>query len=123
MTVASIVLAVLLALGFLPLGVLKALAVAAMSRRAEHFGYSVPAFRGIGALEIAGALGVLGGIVWSPLGAAAGIGLALLMIGAVFTHVKVGDGVSEYAPSIGVGVLALAYVVTVFGTPLTLQEF
>jgi hypothetical protein len=77
MTVASIVLAVLLALGFLPLGALKALAVAAMSRRAEHLGYSVPAFRGIGALEIAGALGVLGGIVWWPLGAAAGIGLAL----------------------------------------------
>jgi hypothetical protein len=37
--------------------------------------------------------------------------------------VKVSDRVSEYAPSIGVGVLALAYVVTVFGAPLTVREF
>ncbi|MFI7665620.1 DoxX family protein [Nocardia sp. NPDC049526] len=118
MTVASVVFAVLLAIGFLPLGVVKVLAVADMRRRAEHFGYSVSAFRGIGVLEIAGALGVLAGLVWWPLGVAAGIGLVLLMIGAVITHVKAGDGVGEYAPSIGSGVLALAYVVTVFGAHL-----
>ncbi|WP_433522678.1 DoxX family protein [Nocardia pseudovaccinii] len=118
MTAASIVFAVLLAVGLLPLGAVKVLAVAAMRQRAEHFGYSVTVFRGIGVLEITGALGVLVGMVWWPLGAAAGIGLVLLMIGAVITHVKVGDGVGEYAPSIGVCVLAIAYVVTVFGAHL-----
>ncbi|WP_330256940.1 DoxX family protein [Nocardia sp. NBC_00565] len=118
MTVAFIVLAVLLAVGFLPLGAAKVLAVAPIRQRAEQLGFSVTAFRGIGALEIAGALGVLVGIVWWPLGATAGIGLVLLMIGALIAHAKVGDGVGEYAPSIGIGVLALAYVVTVFGAHL-----
>ena len=42
----------------------------------------------------------------------------LLMIGAVITHVKAGDSAGEYAPSIGSGVLAVAYVVTVFGAHL-----
>lgn len=118
MTVASIVLAVLLVLGFLPLGAVKVLAVAAMRESAEHLGYPVAAYRGIGVLEITGSLGMVGGIVWWPLGAAAGIGLVLLMIGAGISHVKAGDGVREYAPAIGVGVLALAYVVTVFGAHL-----
>ncbi|MEV2221853.1 DoxX family protein [Nocardia vinacea] len=118
MTVASIMFAVLLAIGFLPLGAVKVLALAPMRQRAEHFGYSVSAFRGIGVLEIAGALGVLAGLVCWPLGAAAGIGLVLLMIGAVITHVKAGDSAGEYAPSIGSGVLAIAYVVTVFGAHL-----
>ncbi|MFF0456487.1 DoxX family protein [Nocardia africana] len=108
----------LLVLGFLPIGAANVLAVAAMRERAEHLGYSVAAFRGIGVLQIAGALGIVGGFVWWPLGAAAGIGLVLLMIGAVISHVKVGDGLGEYAPAIGVGVLALAYVVTVFGAHL-----
>lgn len=118
MTVASIVFAVLLAIGFLPLGAVKVLAVADMRQRGEHFGYSVTAFRGIGVLEIAGALGMLAGTMWWPIGAAAGIGLMLLMIGALITHMKAGDSVGEYAPSIGVGVLAVAYVVTAFGAHL-----
>lgn len=118
MAVVSIMFAVLLAIGFLSLGAVKVLAVAPMRGRAEHLGYSVTAFRGIGVLEIAAAVGVLVGMSWWPLGATAGIGLVLLMIGAVVTHVKAGDSVSQYAPSIGVGVLSLAYVVTVFGAHL-----
>ncbi|WP_062993218.1 DoxX family protein [Nocardia anaemiae] len=118
MTVASIVLSVPLVLGFLPLGAAKVLAVAPMRQNAAHLRYSVTAFRGIGVLAIAGALGVLVGMMWWPLGAAAGIGLVLLMIGAVISHMKVGDGVAEYVPAIGVGVLALAYVVTMFGAHL-----
>ncbi|WP_433623574.1 DoxX family protein [Nocardia sp. CA-120079] len=118
MTIASIVFAVLLAVVFLPAGVAMALAVASMRQRAAHLHYSVTAYRGVGVLAIAGALGVLAGMVWWPLGAAAGIGLVLFMIGAVISHLRVGDGVAEYAPAIGVGVLAVAYVVTVFGAHL-----
>ncbi|WP_433754397.1 hypothetical protein [Nocardia sp. CA-135398] len=54
MKVASIVFAVLLAIGFLPLGAVEVLAVTAMRQRVEHFAYSVTGFRGIGMLELAG---------------------------------------------------------------------
>lgn len=115
MTVASMVLAVLLGAGFLPLGAAKALAVADMRERAEHTGFSVTGYRVIGALEIAGAVGVLVGLVWWPLGAAAGIGLVFMMIGALITHLKIGDGVREYTPAIVCGLIAVVYVVTMFG--------
>jgi hypothetical protein len=64
---------------------------------------------------MAGATGLLIGIVWWPLGAAAGIGLVLMMIGALVTHLRIGDGMRECAPSILIGLIAIAYVATVFG--------
>lgn len=111
MNITSVVLAVLLAIVFFPLGIAKVLAVADMRQRAEHTGFSVTAYRGIGALEIAGAVGLLAGLVWWPLGVAAGIGLALMMIGALITHLKIGDRVQEYLPSVVICTLALSYVV------------
>ncbi|MBF6296026.1 DoxX family protein [Nocardia amamiensis] len=115
MNVASIVLALLLAVFFLLLGVSKVLAVGPMRERAAHAGFSVSAYRGIGALELAAALGLLGGIVWWPVGAAAGAGLVLLMAGAVVVHRRTGDGVREFAPAVGTGLMAVSYIVTVLG--------
>ncbi|MEU2038796.1 DoxX family protein [Nocardia niwae] len=108
-------LAVLLAVGFAPLGVAKVMAVQEMRKRAEHTGFSVSGYRGIGALELAGAVGLLVGIAWWPLGAAAGLGLASMMVGALVTHLRIGDGPREFAPSILIGSIAIAYVATVFG--------
>jgi hypothetical protein len=45
----------------------------------------------LAAAEIAGAVGVLGGLYWSPIGIAAGIGVVLYFIGAVAAHLRVGD--------------------------------
>ena len=45
----------------------------------------------LAACEFAGALGLLVGIWWSPLGVAAGIGLVLYFAGAVVAHLRVGD--------------------------------
>lgn len=41
--------------------------------------------------EFAGALGLLAGIWWPTVGAAAGIGLVLYFVGATVSHLRVGD--------------------------------
>jgi len=41
--------------------------------------------------EFAGALGLLAGIGWPPLGLAGGVGLLLYFAGAVVSHLRVGD--------------------------------
>ena len=68
---------------FFALGSAKVLALAPMRARAAHLGFSTDAYRAIGALEIAGAAGVLLGLAVPPLGALAAVGLLLLLAGAV----------------------------------------
>lgn len=41
--------------------------------------------------EIAGALGLLAGLVWWPLGVAAAIGVVLYFVGAIGSHLRAGD--------------------------------
>ncbi|WP_040785174.1 DoxX family protein [Nocardia pneumoniae] len=115
MNVASIVLAVVLAAFFLLVGVSKVSAVGSMRERAAHAGFSVSAYRKIGGLEIAAALGLLIGIVWWPVGVAAGIGLVLLMTGAVVIHRRTGDAVRQFAPAVVTGLIAVGYLMTVLG--------
>jgi hypothetical protein len=62
-------------------------------------------------LEIAGALGLLIGVVWAPLGLAAGIGLVLYFLGAIIAHVRVRDFTGISHPVLPL-VLAIATVVT-----------
>lgn len=50
-------------------------------------------------LELAGATGLLIGLAWWPLGAAAGIGVTLYFLGAIASHIRVGDHAIS-APSI-----------------------
>ncbi|MFD7136207.1 DoxX family protein [Streptomyces sp. NPDC059894] len=45
----------------------------------------------LGVAQIAGAGGLVVGLWWGPLGIAAAVGLTLYFIGAVVTHVRVGD--------------------------------
>ncbi|UAK32021.1 DoxX family protein [Nocardia asteroides] len=45
----------------------------------------------LGVAQLAGAGGLLIGVWWGPLGVAAAICLTLYFIGAVATHVRVGD--------------------------------
>ncbi|WP_039805159.1 DoxX family protein [Nocardia araoensis] len=115
MTMASTVLAAVVSTEFLAFGAAKLMAAAPMRKRAEHLGYTVTAYRGIGALEIAGAGGVLLGSVHASIGVGAGSALALLMCGAVAAHVRNGDGVAEIAPAAVTGMAAVAYAVTVSG--------
>jgi len=41
--------------------------------------------------EFAGALGLVAGIWWAALGVAAGVGLVLYFVGAIVSHLRVGD--------------------------------
>ena len=56
-----------------------------------HLGIAVARWRAIGVLELAGVVGVLVGIGVEELGLAAAAGLLLTSLGAIATHLKVGD--------------------------------
>ena len=77
-----------------------------MRDAAAHFGIPWERYRLIGVLELAGAAGVLVGFALTVLGAAAAIGLTLLMIAAVTTHRRAGDGLGEMAPAGFLGVIS-----------------
>lgn len=106
-----IVLSVLVAVVFLLSGAASLFALAPMRERAAHTGFSVTAYRGIGALQIAGAAGVLLGLTVPVLGALAGSGLVLLLAGAVITHLRVHDRIRDLVPAIVCAVLVAGYLV------------
>ncbi|MEV8441683.1 DoxX family protein [Actinosynnema sp. NPDC051121] len=104
------VLSVLPAVLFLVLGTAKVLALAPMRELAEHAGFPVAAYRGIGALEVAGATGLLLGPAVPVIGASAGAGLLLLLTGAVITHVRNRDGVRKLVPALSCAAFVAAYL-------------
>jgi hypothetical protein len=61
--------------------------------------------------ELAGALGVVIGILYPPLGIAAGAGLILYFLGAVLSHVRVGDfkgiGAAVFMLALSIAAVAL----------------
>src|SRR5208282_2357817 len=118
MSVASTILAVLLALFFFSLGAAKILALAPMRERAAHVGFSTAAYRRIGALEVAGAIGLLIGLIEPLIGALAGAGLVLLLGGALLTHLRTGDRVREFAPAVVAGLLVATYLAVLSGAAL-----
>ncbi|MER5687528.1 DoxX family protein [Streptomyces sp. NPDC002205] len=65
----------------------------------------------LAALKFAGALGLLAGIFWRPIGIAAAVGVVLYFLGAVISHLRVKDSKGVGGPA----VLTLASLV-----PLTL---
>ncbi|MGW7067133.1 DoxX family protein [Streptomyces sp. NPDC054855] len=99
-------LSLLLAALFMVLGMAKILALDHMRALAEKDGFSATGFRLIGALEVAGALGLLAGLTVPPLGAAALCGLLLLLGGALIVHLRRGHGLGELAPALLCAVLA-----------------
>ena len=102
----------LVAAGFAGAGAAKLAKAPSMRARADHVGFGVKAYQLIGAAEIAGALGVLGGLWFIPLGYAAGACLLLLMAGALITHIKVGDKPAEMLPAAVFALVTAAYVVS-----------
>ena len=76
----------------------------------ETVGVPMKSFPHLAACEIAGAVGLIVGI-WSPrLGVAAGIGLVIYFIGAIVSHLRVGDfkGIGSAAFMLGLSVACLA---------------
>ena len=112
---ANAILAGVLVVAFAAAGYAKVAAVPAMRARATHVGFSVAAYRRIGVLEILGVLGVLAGALVPAIGALAAAGLLLLLGGAVFTHLRSGDGPREVLPAVVLGVATVAYLVLALG--------
>ncbi|MGO8966280.1 DoxX family protein [Mycobacterium sp.] len=106
--IAKVVVTALLAALFGFAGVIKLAGVRQSLAIRDHLGVKPVQWRVIGALELAGVAGALAGLAWAPIGVAAAIGLALLILGAIVFHVHASDSVADTAPAvIGLG-LAVA---------------
>ena len=110
MSAATAALAGTLAVFFTGLGTAKMRAVPAMRERAAHVGMSTDAYRAIGALEVAGAAGVLVGLAEPRLGGLAGAGLLALLGGALVAHRRTGDTLREAAPALVSAVVVAGYL-------------
>ena len=89
-------------------GSIKVLGVAQSLKIRDHLGVNPVQWRMIGALELAAVAGVLAGLAWPPIGMAAAVGAALLLLGAIGFHARASDKAADSAPAlIGLG-LAVA---------------
>ncbi|MFD9319118.1 DoxX family protein [Streptomyces sp. NPDC060053] len=96
---------------FALLGVAKIMAIGPMPELAAHAGFTPAAYRLIGALELAGAIGVAIGPVLPLFGELAGLGLLMLLAGAVATHVHKGDRPPKLVPAVVSAALVAWYLV------------
>jgi uncharacterized membrane protein YphA (DoxX/SURF4 family) len=109
--VAVWVLTVLLTLLFLASAGMKLLGLERSIQNRDRFGMPPALWRTIGVLELAGVAGILIGLAVAPLGVAAGIGLALLMVGAIATRLRVRDPIASTLGDVAVLALVIAYIV------------
>jgi hypothetical protein len=109
MFIALAVVAVLLALAAIGSGLGKLSKHPKAIEPLEQVGVSASSAPALGALEVAGGLGVLVGLYWAPLGIAAATGLALYFVGAVITHLRAGDRAIQ--PAVALLVLSIGVVV------------
>jgi DoxX-like family len=112
---ATIVVTALLAamLGFA--GLIKLAGVQQSLTIRDHLGLNPVQWRTIGTLELAAVAGVLTGLAWPPIGVAAAVGAALLLLGAIIFHTRASDTAGETAPAvIGLG-LAVATAILQLG--------
>lgn len=112
----SVALACVIALIFAVLGVAKIAAVPAMREMAAHASFSVAAYRRIGVLEVAGAIGVGLGPAVRLFGGLAGAGLLVLLAGALATHVRNHDVARALVPAVACALLVAGYLAALFGT-------
>ncbi len=82
----------------------------AMQASADHFGIEWPRYRLIGVAELAAAVGILGGLVWPPLGVAAALGMAALILGALVMHRRADDSPKDMAPALLILVVSIVYL-------------
>ena len=111
---ATVIVTLLLAALFTFSASIKLLGVAKSLAIRDHLEVSPIQWRVIGGLELAGVAGVLIGLLWTPIGIAAAIGLTLLSLGAVAFHLRASDRVADIVPAV-IGV-ALAVATAVLHT-------
>jgi len=113
MNILAMILAVILAGGFGYFGAGKLMKQPMMVDAQKHFGMSDGLWQAVGGLEVAGAIGVLVGLLTSLaiIGVLAGIGLVAMTIGAVYYHQRAGDAANAWLPAVGMGAIAILYVI------------
>ncbi len=106
------VLAGLLAAAFVFSGGRKLTGSSGVREEAAHLNIPVRVYRLIGLAEVAGSVGLLVGLLWLPLAIAAGAALAVLMVGAVGSHLRVRDRYARAVPATALGILAVTTAIT-----------
>jgi len=105
-----VALSVLLAVACLVPAIAKLGAHPKMLASAGHFGIPWSRYRLIGVAELLAAAGVVAGLVWAPIGVAAASAMCALLVGALITHVRSGDGLQAAAPALVALAASLAYL-------------
>ncbi len=105
-----ITLSVLLAAACLVPAIAKLRSHPKMLAAASHLSIPWARYRLIGAAELAAAVGVLAGLVWTAFGLAAASAMALLLVGALATHRRAGDDLKHAAPAVVALAVSFAYL-------------
>lgn len=98
MFIAYVVVAVLLSFVLVFSGRSKLVREADVTATMTKLGVPLSWYTPLALLEFAGALGLLAGIVYRPLGIAAAIGVVLYFAGAVVTHLRAKDAKGAPVP-------------------------
>jgi hypothetical protein len=101
----------LLALPLIATGTMKLLNNVTARGSADHLGISVNLSRAIGLAEIAGAAGLILGIIFVPLAILTATAVLILMIGAVGYHIRAHDACTAILPAALTAAAALAAIV------------
>lgn len=114
MNTISIVLQIVLGLGFLLFGSMKF--GKQMANDFNHYGYSTGFRIFTGLVEVIAAVVVIAGIWNDKLAALAGLLIVVVMLGAVFTHIKVKDPASKMIMPIVLLILGLVVFLINYGS-------
>jgi hypothetical protein len=113
MSAVAAILSIILFLVFASSGIQKVIFNPMMSELAARLEFTKRAYQRIGALEVAGAIGLLAGLAakstsfWGIVNVAAAAGLTLTMVLAVVLHLRKGESFKLFAPALALGLLAL----------------
>lgn len=110
MAIATSVLSVLIAVAFFGSGAMKLAGAKQSIEIRDRLAVGAALWRGIGVLEVAGAVGLFAGLKIPLFGVAAATGLALLMIGGIVYHAR-GHDLRHAPPAAMLLVLAVATAV------------
>lgn len=110
MSVAATVLAIVLAVVLVGSAIGKLRRAAPVVENLTRAGVPDGMYPFLAAVEVAGAVGLVAGIWWAPIGVAAAIGVVLYFVGAVGYHLRQRD--YQITPPVSLLLIAVAAAVT-----------
>ena len=91
MFIATVIVSIVLAAMATMSGALKIKRVDSIVETMAKVGVKANQFGSLAAAELAGALGLIVGLFWWPVGVAAAVGLVIYFVAALGAHLRVGD--------------------------------